>query len=463
MSSLRTKLLLAFVLVALLGVGTVAVVANRVTAREFTAYVSYGGQNRARRLATVAVEHYARTGGWDGVEDAILSFGETHGTGQGQGRGQGQGSSRSSEQTENERVLIVDPQGQVIVDTEGELVGESMRGDYQNRGAPVVVEGETLGTLVVTTRDLTGHSELEKSLLEAVNRAVLIAVLLVALTALLAAVLLSRHLVSPLRQLTRASNAMAGGDLSQRVVIDTRDEIGDLGQAFNRMAGDLESAQIQRQQMTADIAHELRNPLSVVRGNLEAMLDGIYPADEEHLGPIYEETMLLQRLVEDLRVLSLADAGELPLVRTEVDLGDLLTRVADSARAVAEDKGVSLRLHVPAETVVIEGDVDRLRQVVGNLASNALRYTPQGGEVSLGLSRSNGQARILVSDNGQGIDAQDLPHIFDRFYRADAARARASGGSGLGLAIVRALVEAHGGTVSVESTPGQGATFTVLL
>jgi len=299
--------------------------------------------------------------------------------------------------------------------------------------------------------------------LEAVNRAVLIAVLLVALTALLAAVLLSRHLVSPLRQLTRASNAMAGGDLSQRVVIDTRDEIGDLGQAFNRMAGDLESAQIQRQQMTADIAHELRNPLSVVRGNLEAMLDGIYPADEEHLGPIYEETMLLQRLVEDLRVLSLADAGELPLVRTEVDLGDLLTRVADSARAVAEDKGVSLRLHVPAETVVIEGDVDRLRQVVGNLASNALRYTPQGGEVSLGLSRSNGQARILVSDNGQGIDAQDLPHIFDRFYRADAARARASGGSGLGLAIVRALVEAHGGTVSVESTPGQGATFTVLL
>jgi signal transduction histidine kinase len=463
MFSLRTKLLLAFVLVALLGVGTVAVVANRVTAREFTLYVSNGGQNRAQRLAVIAADYYSTTGSWEGVVDALLVFSDTHGTGQGQGRGQGQGLNRSSEQVDNERVLIVDPQDRVIVDTEGDLVGEPMRGDYQARGAPVVVGDEMLGTLVVTTRDLTGQSDLEKSFLAAVNRAVLIAVLLVALAALVAAVLLSRHLASPLRQLTSASNAMAGGDLSQRVTIDTRDEIGELGQAFNRMAGDLESAQTQRQQMTADIAHELRNPLSVIRGNLEAMLDGIYPADEEHLGPIYEETMLLQRLVEDMRLLSLADAGELPLVHTEVDLGDLLARVAESARAVADDKGVSLRLDLPAEPVVVEGDADRLRQIVGNLTGNALRYTPQGGEVSLGLFRANGQARIVVSDSGHGIEAHDLPHIFDRFYRADAARARASGGSGLGLAIVRALVEAHGGTVSVESTPGQGATFTVLL
>jgi len=215
--------------------------------------------------------------------------------------------------------------------------------------------------------------------------------------------------------------------------------------------------------MTADIAHELRNPLSVIRGNLEAMLDGVYPADVEHVGPIYEETLLLQRLVQDLRLLSLADAGQLQLVRAQVDLVALLSGIADSVQAVADDQGTEIQLDLPGEPLVVEGDADRLRQVVGNLLGNALRYTPAGGRVTLRAWRAGGRARIQVSDTGPGIAPEDLPHVFDRFYRAGTARDRASGGSGLGLAIARALVQAHGGEIEVASLPGEGATFTIVL
>jgi signal transduction histidine kinase len=363
----------------------------------------------------------------------------------------------------DERFLIVAPDGRVVFDTKEELVGQPMAAGYEERGAPIVVDGQAVGTLLVTTGDLSGQSELERRFLDAVNQAVFWAVLLVAVASLVAAALLARQLVAPLRQLTAAAEAMAGGDLSQRVEIRITDEVGELGQAFNKMAADLQKAEAQRRQMTADIAHELRNPLSVIRGNLEALLDGIYPHDDEHLAPIYEETLLLQRLVEDLRLLSLADAGQLQLIRTDVDMGALLGGVVDSAQAMAEAKAISLHVSAPVERLVIDGDADRLRQVVGNLVSNALRYTPQGGTIALHARADGDRVKVTVSDSGQGIAPEDLPHVFDRFYRGDAARDRTSGGSGLGLAIAQALVRAHDGTIDVQSAAGQGTTFTVTL
>jgi signal transduction histidine kinase len=346
-------------------------------------------------------------------------------------------------------------------------VGTPLADDVSEQGAmpgvPILVDGQEVGRLLATTRDLSGHTELERRFLDAVNRAVLWAVLLVAAASLAAAALLSRQLVAPLRQLTAAAEALAGGDLSQRVAVRSQDEVGELARTFNQMAGDLETAEAQRRQMTADIAHELRNPLSVIRGNLEAMLDGVYPLDIEHLAPVHEETMLLQRLVEDLRLLSLADAGQLRLIRADVDVGGLLAGVADSAQAVAADRGISLSFDVPQDALVVDGDADRLRQVIGNLLGNALRYTPEGGAIALRVRPAGDRVRIIVSDTGAGIPAEDLAQVFDRFYRGDAARARASGGSGLGLAIARALVEAHGGTIDVQSTPGQGTTFVVEL
>jgi len=460
--SLSTRFLLVVALVALLGVGAVALVTNRVLTREFTVYVSRGGQLRAQEWAVLAADHYRQAGSWEGIEAFLDEYAPVPGLGQGRGRQYGrqaQGTGAASDQ----RILIADPAGQIVYDTYGELVGRSLDAQEQALGAPVVVDGQTVGTLLVTTGDLSGQSELERRFLETVNRAVAWAVLLVAAASLIAAALLSRWLVAPLRQLTAAAEAMSGGDLSQRVEVRTRDEAGDLARAFNRMAGDLEAAEVQRRQMTADIAHELRNPLSVVRGNLEAMFDGIYPVDVEHLEPIYEETILLQRLVEDLRLLTLADTGQLELIRSDVDIERLLAGVAEGAQAIARDKGITLRVETPEKPLVVDGDADRLRQVVGNLVSNALRYTPAGGAVTLSARAAGDKVRFAVTDTGPGIPAGDLPHVFDRFYRGDAARDRASGGSGLGLAIARALVEAHGGTIEVESAVGRGTTFSVEL
>jgi signal transduction histidine kinase len=460
--SLSTRFLLVVALVALLGVGVVALVANRVLDREFTVYISRGGQMRAQEWAVLAADYYQQTGSWEGIETLLDEYALGRGSGQGRGRGSGrqaQGIGAASDQ----RILIADPAGRIIYDTHRELAGQSLATQEQALGAPVVVDGRTVGTLLVTTDDLSGHTDLERRFLETVNRAVAWAVLLVMTASLIAAALLSRWLVAPLRQLTAATEAMAGGDLSQRVAVQTRDETGELAQAFNRMAEDLEAAEAQRRQMTADIAHELRNPLSVVRGNLEAMFDGVYPVDAEHLEPVYQETILLQRLVEDLRLLSLADAGQLELIRSDVDVQGLLSGVADGAQAIARDKGITLRVEMPPEPLVVDGDRDRLRQVLGNLLSNALRYTPAGGIVTLSAGQEGSAVRFAVSDTGPGIPAEDLPHVFDRFYRGDAARDRASGGSGLGLAIARALVRAHGGAISVESAAGQGTRLSVEL
>lgn len=458
--TLRAKLSIAFALVALLGVGTVALVINQATTRAFDLYVSRGAMMRAEQVAADAALYYEQTGSWQGIENKLQTSAAEYQPGMGMGRRQGM---RGMAGMSNSRILIVGTDETVIVDTGKELVGQAIKKDDLAKSIPISVKGQVIGTLLITTQDMSGHSDLEKQFLSAVNQAVLWAVGAVTAAALVAAVLLSRQLVGPLRQLTAASEAMAQGDLSQRVAIRSNDEVGELGRAFNQMANDLQAAETQRQQMTADIAHELRNPLSVIRGNLEALLDGIYPTDAEHLGPIYEETILLQRLVEDLRLLSLTDTGQLHLVYTDVDFNTLLNTITDSTQAIADDKGIALQVNIPSEPIIIHADADRLRQVIGNLVGNALRYTPTGGTVMLRAARDSGFIRVSVSDTGPGIALADLPHVFDRFYRGDAARDRASGGSGLGLPIARALARAHGGDIHVESTPGQGARFTVSL
>jgi signal transduction histidine kinase len=280
-----------------------------------------------------------------------------------------------------------------------------------------------------------------------------------ALAAGLTALLAGRYITRRLRAVAESAGAIAAGDLSQRVGDASNDELGELAAAFNRMAESLASQEEARQRLVADIAHELRTPLAVLQAEIEALQDGVTQATPERFASLHEEARLLARLVDDLRTLSLADSGQLSLQRREEDLAGIAERAAAAVAAQARVKDVRLDLALQASLPRVALDSDRIAQVLRNLLSNALRHTPSGGRVALALRAEDGRAVVEVSDTGAGIPPEALPHVFDRFYRADPSRSRATGGSGLGLAIARQLVRAHGGDITVQSTPRDGTTF----
>jgi two-component system sensor histidine kinase BaeS len=268
----------------------------------------------------------------------------------------------------------------------------------------------------------------------------------------------------PLADVVTAAEAVAEGDLSVRVSARGHGDFDQLARVFNHMVEELEAADRQRRNLTADVAHELRTPLQIIQGNLEGILDNVYDATDEHISATLEETRLLARLVEDLRTLSLAESGQLALVREPIDVAELLADVQTSFSGQAEAAGIELRVQVDqgATPITFVGDVGRLDQVLGNLLGNALRHTPQGGTICVRAESLHGGVRLTVSDTGVGIPPEDLPAIFDRFWKGDKARSHGSAaGSGLGLAIVQQLVHAHGGRISVESEVGKGTTFTI--
>jgi signal transduction histidine kinase len=278
-------------------------------------------------------------------------------------------------------------------------------------------------------------------------------------------IIASRLLAAPITRLADAAQAIGAGDLTTRVHIENNAlEIEELAQAFNKMAADLQRAAELRNSLMADVSHELRTPLTVLEGNLRAALDHVYELDDEQIANLYQQTQHLIRLVNELRELALAEAAQLPLCIQEVDLASLVQETAAVFEPLAEEKGVTVATQIPAELPLIEVDRARLRQVLHNLLANALRHTPAGGAITISAQAEDGGMRLAVVDTGDGMEPQQLAHVFDRFYRTDPSRSRESGGSGLGLAIVKAIVEAHGGTVSAASAgPGKGSAFTICL
>ena len=289
-------------------------------------------------------------------------------------------------------------------------------------------------------------------------RTVILVAIAAAAGASLLGLFLARRFVQPLDRLGEAAAALARGDLSRRSgLADRADEIGSLGRSFDAMAADLHGAEAARRRFFQDAAHELKTPLAVITATTNAVLDGVYEHDDQHLETIRDQSRLLTRLVDDLRTIGLAEAGSLPLEVDEVDLVALTGEVLRAFSARAEQAGVQLRLEVERGTTV-HADADRLRQVLGALLDNALRVTPSGGSIVIQATPAGARVRVAVQDTGPGIPAEHLPHLFERFYQADPARDRSQATSGLGLAIVRALIEAHGGTVGAGNT-GSGARF----
>ena len=362
-------------------------------------------------------------------------------------------------------MVVVGTSGQVVLSTTGRYpVDARVPAADRTDALPINPDGAVVGWLLlgVDTKGL-GPDAPEAHLLARITQAITESAIGAVALALLLGVLLARTLTQPIRELTEATQVMAKGKLGQQVTVRTQDELGVLAASFNRMSADLAHASNLRRQMTADIAHDLRTPLSVILGYTEALRDGTLLPDQEIFDALHTEAQHLQHVIDDLRTLALADAGELTLTRQRVVPGALLERTAAAYRAQAEAQEVTLSVQSGARMPEVDVDPERIAHVLGNLLSNALRYTRAGGTITLAATVQAETVQLCVQDTGTGIAPEALPHIFERCYRADPSRQHENGSSGLGLAIAKSIVEAHGGTIGVESTVGRGTTFTINL
>lgn len=448
MRSISTKLILAF-----LGIGIISIATLFTTARSSTrpAFMSYVSDQTEKDLAAQLSVYHFKNGSWKGVESIFLfregpkqpGFGPMH----------------------DRKVVpftLADEHGTVIISNEKYQVGDRVPESDLALGVPITEDGETIGVLL-PIRVPFEEQPPEVEFIETTNRTLLDGALMAAVIALVLGVFLSRTLTRPIRELTRATQAVSEGDLSQQVTIRSNDELGELGKTFNKMSAELSRSVNARKQMTADIAHELRTPLSLILGHAEAVHDGVLPPTRENFEIIREEAARLEHLINDLRTLSLADAGELSIQMQSVAPQRLIHEVASLYQYQTQRKNITFALDVAAQLPTIEVDPGRMTQVLTNILDNALRHTSEGGRVILSATESGNRIELAVQDSGPGLNAEELDRIFERFYRTDPSRQREDGGSGLGLAIAKSIVQAHGGQISAESEPGQGLKVRVLL
>ncbi len=444
MNTLAGRLLLAFAGVILVaGVLTVILVSRSASSEMRRVMVVAGGEMRmvdAGTLGDSLAASYASTGSWDQA-GALLDESGMH------------------MRMMGGDLALLGPDGSL-------LAGDLPAGGRAEVGAhelPVEVDGEQVAVLWIRDMpDMMGSASTVETAVARVSRAVWLAAMVAALVAFGLALLIVRNVSRPLAELAAAARAVARGEREARAPVGGPVEVRGVAESFNRMAESLAHQEDLRRAMLSDVAHELRTPLAVIQAQAEALQDNILPATAENLAPLVTQTHQLVRVVDDLRTLAHADAGQLQLEMTAVPLAPLVHDLLSSLTGDAAARGVTTASTVPGNLPALWADPVRLWQVLANLTSNALRHTPAGGSVLISAAAGDDMAEITVRDDGEGVPAEDLPHVFDRFYRVEKSRSRDTGGSGLGLAIARRLVEAHGGQIRMESRLGEGAVVTLL-
>lgn len=364
--------------------------------------------------------------------------------------------------------FLADKQKKIVYHVQTrEVIGQPIKSLRYTDLLPLRVSGEVVGYVGLARLLPFANVETENPLdfVLFVATVLLRVALAVAITSIIFGVMLSRSLTAQLNHFVEVTQHIGQRNFALRMEETGSDELVAVAKAFNQMVANLEQAEQLRRNLLTDVAHELRTPLTVLQGNLRAILDEVYPLELSEIARLYEQTRFLHRLVNDLHELAQAESKQLPLHLQETNLNEFLATSIDIFYAAAEAKQITLHAHLAENLPSVQVDVARLRQVLQNLLANALRHTPQGGQITVRAQEINAAVEIVVQDTGEGIAAEHLPHVFDRFYRADPARSRDQGGAGLGLAIVRAIVETHGGTVRVESSgvAGAGSRFIIAL
>lgn len=448
--SIRVRLILMFMLVVTIALGAYAVFASQITRDRFQHYLDNGQTNDQGLISQIQAIYHQH-------QDAQRL----------------QALIEQSATQNKVRTLVINPNQLIVADSTRKLVGQTLTIplfltlESTNAGKSPLPEapfppGRTVRIMSTDGRIVASGPPApltNTNFIDSVNRALELAVLVAGFVAFILAIMLSGTILKPVRALTRAARQLEQGNLTQRVQIRRLDEIGDLAHAFDTMADSLERSEHLRRQLLSNIAHELRTPLTNIRGYLEAFQDQVITPDPAVIASIYEEAMLLSRMVTDLQDLALAEAGQLHLQRVHIALEDVITKAINALSLQAENKKISFSANIAPNLPLVEADAQRIGQIMRNLLNNAIKYTPEQGEVRVSARAMQKEIQVSVRDNGMGIAAEHLPYIFKHFYRADTSRTRETGGSGLGLAIVEQLVCAHGGRITVESYVGQGTCF----
>ena len=445
MRSITLKMVFAFLGIALISIVLIVLLVRWNTGTEFSRFVS---DRRGAELVESLRDYYNANGAWDGVGEIIIADNNQQGP--------------ENIPPREPFFTLVDANGQVISAGVGYHLGEQVQPAALEQGIPIEVDGQIVGTIVMGRAPFERNPR-EEEFIQRTTMVLVYSAVGASLVALLLGIFLSRTLTRPLRELTEATHAVAEGELGAQVSVRSRDEMGELAASFNKMSADLARSTEARKQMTADIAHELRTPLSLIIGHAEAVHDGVLPPSRKNFEIIREEALRLEHLVDDLRTLSLADAGELSINRQAISPQKLLNELQLTYQHLAGQKNVIISVDVASEIPMLHIDPGRMTQVLTNILDNALQHTPKGGQINLSAKSVEAGVEFRIRDSGPGIGGEDVNRIFERFYRTDAARHREDGGSGLGLAIAKSIVQAHGGQIWAESAPNLGLTVTIKL
>jgi signal transduction histidine kinase len=461
--SLRWKLGGALLLVVLVSVGIMAFLTNQNTTTQFQNYLQSGNRAYTQRLVESLEQFYTQRQNWNGAQEVLIA----------------------SLRTNSDRLALADISSIIVADTASQLIGKPSASLGVPGGTSITVSGQVVGILYLSLSGTgAGRGYMggrgggsnspaqaniqtsEGNFLSRINNYIWIAGIISIAVALLLGIFLTRQVTRPLQGLNAGAKHISEGDLKYRVKVHSNDEIGQVAASFNNMAVKLENSEESRRRLVSDVAHELRTPLTIIQGTVDGIKDGVFQPDEEHLDSIREQTVLLTHLVNDLRDLSLAESGQLKLDLQPSDIVDLVRRKITQFEVNARKKNIRLLLQSQPAIPLIRIDTRRIEQVLGNLLSNAIRHAQEGGQITVSLETLDAKSsnmkhslKVSVTDTGEGIPAEHLPYIFERFYRVETSRSRSQGGAGLGLAIVKQMVQAHGGQVWVESQAGHGSTF----
>lgn len=385
--------------------------------------------------------YYIGHGSWDGIDTAFDTIDELN----------------------SFNVILLDENQRVILDRDTDpvsIIGSSYEIQHDDLALTLEANGQRIGWLVITSLSLAARINFARAIILPVGALSF----LLAFFLFVVATLLVRRFVNPLADVVYAAREVANGKLNTRISSEGPQDMRSLSESFNEMASSLERNDRERRDLLADIAHELRTPLSVIRGRLEGIVDGVYKADDGQVVSLaLEQTYLLERLVDDLRLLTLAETRQLHFEKKTVDLAQLSQRVIDMFSAEALEKNITLSIEKESGSCTVELDAQRMEQVVGNLVGNSLRYIPNGSKIWLTLEETSGEVKLFVNDNGPGVAEDELPYLFNRFWRKEKSRTRSSGGTGLGLAIAKQLIEAQGGTIEARNLPQGGLQVVVKL